>query len=49
MTGDVRTPVLHPRASWIDPATGAPLAASELMAMMARRQAVLLGETHTVA
>ena len=49
MTGDIVTSVPHPRASWIDPATGAPLAAGELMAAMARRQVVLLGETHTIA
>lgn len=39
----------HPRAAWCDPLTGAILDGRALMERMARRQAVLLGETHDVA
>ncbi|MBR0684235.1 ChaN family lipoprotein [Roseomonas eburnea] len=39
----------HPRAAWLDPGTGARLEPAALMARMARRQVVLLGETHDVA
>lgn len=39
----------HPRAAWCDPLTGAILDGRALLERMARRQAVLLGETHDVA
>lgn len=39
----------HPRATWLDPGTGERLDPAALMARMAARQVVLLGETHDVA
>lgn len=39
----------HPRATWLDPATGAQREAAALLRDMAGRQAVLLGETHDSA
>lgn len=39
----------HRRATWIDPQTGVELATSALMARMAAKQTVLLGETHDIA
>ncbi len=39
----------HPRGTWIDPSSGHSIDETELMHDMAARQAVLLGETHTVA
>jgi uncharacterized iron-regulated protein len=38
----------HPRGVWLDPSTGRELAQGALLQEMAGRQAVLLGETHTV-
>ncbi|WP_160000770.1 ChaN family lipoprotein, partial [Roseomonas sp. 18066] len=42
-------PSPHPRARWLDPATGALLEAAPLMRRLAQREAVLLGESHDVA
>jgi len=39
----------HPRATWLEPATGHALSHSALMREMAGKQAVLLGETHNIA
>jgi uncharacterized iron-regulated protein len=39
----------HRRATWLDPTSGAQLDERALLAEMATRQVVLLGETHTVA
>ncbi|WPO39623.1 ChaN family lipoprotein [Tardiphaga sp. 42S5] len=39
----------HPRATWLDPTSGEHLDERALLAEMATRQVVLLGETHTVA
>jgi len=39
----------HPLGTWIDPSNGRSIDEAELMHDMATRQAVLLGETHTVA
>ncbi|MBN8937914.1 MAG: ChaN family lipoprotein [Rhizobiales bacterium] len=39
----------HPRASWLDPATGNLRDQADLMRAMAAHQVVLLGETHDVA
>lgn len=39
----------HPRATWLDPASGALLNSHDLMKNIARRQVVLLGETHNIA
>ena len=36
----------HHPATWISPATGAPIAHNDLLATMAKKQVVLLGETH---
>lgn len=41
--------IAHGRATWRDPSTGALLDQRELMARLATKQAVLLGETHDVA
>lgn len=41
--------VAHPRASWLCPDTGRALQQGELMRAMARKRAVLLGETHDIA
>ena len=41
--------VAHPRASWLCPETGRALPQGELMRAMARKRAVLLGETHDIA
>lgn len=41
--------VAHDRATWLDPTTGAVLDQRALMAAMARKRAVLLGETHDIA
>jgi len=42
-------PIAHPRATWIDPSTGAGVSQSELMQRMATKQVVLLGESHDIA
>lgn len=39
----------HPRATWIDPAQGRPLAWRDLVDQLAGKRAVLLGETHDIA
>ena len=39
----------HPRASWIDPATGQRVAHGEMLRRVATRRAVLLGESHDIA
>jgi uncharacterized iron-regulated protein len=39
----------HPRATWLDPATGLRRDHGDLMRAMAGRQAVLLGESHDIA
>lgn len=41
--------VAHPRASWLCPETGRAIPQGELMRAMARKRAVLLGETHDIA
>lgn len=38
----------HARGVWLDPSTGRELTQSELLRDMARRQVVLLGESHTI-
>lgn len=40
---------VHPRATWLDPDTGSLIDHHELMQQMAKRQVVLLGETHDVS
>jgi uncharacterized iron-regulated protein len=39
----------HPRATWIDPTQGRPLAWRDLLDQLAGKRAVLLGETHDIA
>jgi uncharacterized iron-regulated protein len=39
----------HPLGTWIDPSSGRLIDEADLMRDMATRQAVLLGETHTIA
>lgn len=41
--------VAHPRATWLDPASGGAIAWRDLLARLAERRVVLLGETHDVA
>lgn len=41
--------IAHPRATWLDPATGRPVPQAEVLARAAARPVVLLGETHDVA
>ena len=41
--------VPHPRATWLDPATGGEIAWRDLLARLADRRVVLLGETHDIA
>jgi uncharacterized iron-regulated protein len=38
----------HPRGVWLEPSTGGEIAQGALLREMASRQAVLLGETHTI-
>ena len=50
MTDTIKPPtVAHPRATWIDPATGKILSFSTLMTEMAKKSVVMLGETHDIA
>lgn len=41
--------VPHPRATWLDPATGGEIPWRDLLARLADRRVVLLGETHDIA
>ena len=48
-TADVAPQPSHIRGGvWLDPSTGCEIARDALLREMASRQAVLLGETHTV-
>lgn len=44
-----KSPVAHPRATWIDPTTGKTLLFQSLMQEMANKSVVMLGETHDIA
>ncbi len=50
MTHDTAAPQTfpHPRGVWLDPSSGREIAQHTLLRELAHRQAVLLGETHTV-
>ncbi|MCQ9617515.1 ChaN family lipoprotein [Paenalcaligenes niemegkensis] len=41
--------VPHPRASWLDPATGEALLQADLMHELSQQQAVMIGESHDIA
>lgn len=49
MTDPSPSHVAHPRATWLDPQTGGAIAWRDLLARLADRRVVLLGETHDVA
>ena len=50
MSSSQDTPVFeHPLGAWIDPSNGSQIDEVKLMHEMAKRQVVLLGETHTIA